>query len=127
MPYSILENDFNWNIMYIKNYSYEYFKINYSDLNCVLENVYICIPDSEKNPEEYSRFESNFVDFKWTLFNRCKSILPKNEYTFKINEVKTRNLSSNNISDNPSLIRINNVQVNDNVITLNYDNIYEEC
>ena len=124
IPYKSLENLFNWNIMYILNYSNEYFKINYSDSNCVLENVYVKIPH---NPDELQEFHVLFEEFKTSIFNRCRMTLPKKEkdYVFQT----TSNSSDPSLDESsstlplPSMIRINNIKINDNVICLNYDNI----
>ena len=122
IPYKSLEDLFNWNIMYISNYSNEYFKINYSDSCCILENVYVSIPNHNSNPDEFYEFQKIFDNFKLSLFNRCKNCLLKNNdeqvYSFQ---------TSNDIdkTNAPLMIRINNIKVNDNVICLNYDNIYQ--
>ena len=115
IPYKSLENLFNWNIMYISNYSNEYFKINYSDSCCVLENVYISIPE---NPTDFQNYQKMFEEFKSSLFHRCRMMLPKKDtdYIFQT--------TNNDDESMPSLIRINNIKINDNVICLNYDNIY---
>lgn len=119
ISYDSLEKLFNWNIMYISNYSHEYFKINYSDSCCVLENVYINIPHPDVNPDKFKEFENLFETFKISLFNRCKMSMTSNkqDYIFETSNVI-------DITNVPKYIRINNIKVNDNVICLNYDNIY---
>lgn len=123
IPYKSLENLFNWNIMYILNYSNEYFKINYSDSNCVLENVYVKIP---RDPDELQEFRVLFEEFKTSIFNRCRMTLPKKEvdYIFNTTSNKIDSDPGSDESTLPSMIRINNIKINDNVICLNYDNIY---
>lgn len=125
IPYKSLENLFNWNIMYILNYSNEYFKINYSDSNCVLENVYVKIP---RDPDELQEFRVLFEEFKTSIFNRCRMTLPKKEVDYIFNTTSNKidsDLGSDESSSTmPSMIRINNIKINDNVICLNYDNIY---
>ena len=116
IPYDSLKNYFNWNIMLIENYSAEYFKINYSDNCCILENVFVSIPDI-KSTEDFRAFKKIFDDFKMSLFNRCCAALDGNNYQFKTSSV----FDESNV---PKIIKINNIQFNDNVICLNYDNIY---
>lgn len=116
IPYSSLKNHFNWNIMLIENYTTEYFKINYSDNSCILENVYVKIPEIKTN-EDFQEFKNLFDNFKMSVFNRCCAVLNKNNYEFKT----TTFLDQNNM---PKIIKINNINFNDNVICLNYDNIY---
>ena len=102
--------------MLIENYTCEYFKINYSDKCCILENVYIKIPEIKTN-EDFQELKKVFDDFKMSVFNRCCVALHGNNYSFKTSSV----LDQNNM---PKIIKINNIQFNDNVICLNYDNIY---
>lgn len=116
IPFSSFKNYLNWNIMLIENYSSEYFKINYSDNCCILENVYVKIPEIETN-EDFQSLKKTFDDFKMSVFNRCCAALHGNNYTFETSSV----LDQNNM---PKIIKINNIQFNDNVICLNYDNIY---
>lgn len=123
IPYESLKNDFNWNVIYISNYSYHYFKLNYSDDCCTLENVYIRVPQQDS---QYSDFIDTFAEFRRKLYNRCLCNI-----TSKINNVEhnmKNNMQSESTitSDNkPLFIRINNIKINDNVISLNYDNIYQ--
>lgn len=116
IPYSSFENYFNWNIMLIENYTSLYFKVSYSDNHCVLDNVFVEIPQIT-TPEDLQKFKKIFDDFKMSLFNRCCAALDGNNYEFK---------TSNIFDDNklPKIIKINNIRCNDNVICLNYDNIY---
>ena len=116
IPFSSFKNHLNWNIMLIENYTCEYFKINYSDNCCILENVYVKIPEIKTN-EDFQELKKVFDDFKMSVFNRCCVALHGNNYTFKTSSV----LDQNNM---PKIIKINNIQFNDNVICLNYDNIY---
>ena len=121
LPYEVLKEDFNWNVMYIKNYSYQYFKINYSDMNCIIENAYIKVPNIKTHPEDFLDFTKIFAEFKRLIFNRCKAILESKEYILDTNKLLDNDLVSVSTSD--LFIRINNIQINDNVISLNYDNI----
>lgn len=121
LPYEVLKKDFNWNIMYIKNYSYDCFKINYSDMNCIIENAYISVPNIKTHPEDFLDFSHMFNEFNRLIFNRCKSIISPKDYMMDTNKL-LNNVLSNSNSD--LVIRINNIQINDNVISLNYDNIY---
>ena len=116
IPCNSLKNHLNWNIMLIENYSSEYFKINYSDNCCILDNVYVQIPQI-KTTEEFQAFKKLFDDFKMSIFNRCSASLDRNRYEFKTSSI----LDENNM---PKIIKINNINLNDNVICLNYDNIY---
>ena len=116
IPYDSFKNHFNWNIILIETYTNEYFKINYSDNYCILENIYVKIPEIT-NADEFQAFKKIFDDFKMSVFNRCCAALDGNNYEFKTSNV----FDENNL---PKIIRINNIKFNDNVICLNYDNIY---
>lgn len=116
IPHSSLNNYLNWNIILIETYTYEYFKVNYSDNCCILENVYVRIPEI-KTIEDFKAFKKIFDDFKMSMFNRCCAALDRNNYEFKTSSI----LDETNI---PKIIKINNINFNDNVICLNYDNIY---
>lgn len=117
IPYKAFNNYYNWNILYIDNTENDFFKINYSDLNCIIENIYVRIPNPISNYNEFQEFLKIFDEFKTTIFNRCCIVLPKKPYILK---------SSNNIDENnsPKIIKIINIKLNDNVIYFNYDNIY---
>lgn len=116
IPYNSFKNHLNWNIILVENYSSEYLKINYSDNCCIIENIYIRIPEI-KNVQEFQAFKKIFDDFKMSIFNRCCVSLDRNNYEFKTSNM----FHENNI---PKIIKINNIYFNDNVICLNYDNIY---
>jgi len=125
VPYQVFSNLFNWNIMYIKNNSHEYFKINYSDDGCILENVYIRVPDIKSFPDDFKDFMNKFEDFKEAIFNRCRATLvPTASITDTYDSYKFTTANTIETTNTPKMIRINNVRINDNVISLNYDNIY---
>lgn len=127
LPYKYFNNIYNWNLSLISNNSFEYFKLNYSDTFCTLENVYIKLPYDTKERDEFVKM---FTYFKNTMHNRCSLALNKclGHYTFiskdiaqLLAEIDAEKEKNNNTQN--KFIRINNIRINNdnNSLILNID------